>query len=195
MKLATCKFKSTSPYSQGRYFNKTDIPEKPKESHDDYEQRTWRNRCHVTEKGNIIIPGIQFCNSLKMAAGYLSIKVPGKKGQLYTKHFGAGVLVVDPGIILPEMKATVPGEWVHVPSDGRPGGRVRVPKCFPKIEHWEGTVPFIILDDLITEDIFGQVVKASGDFIGVGRWRPINRGLYGRFKLVNMKWEENYNAA
>ncbi len=186
MKTVVCELESTSPYSQGRY-HKT--PKQAKELDAAYEERTWRERCHVDTKGFIIIPPMSFCNSLKEAAKYLSLQIPGKGKQTWTKHFASGVLVMEP-VTLPVLKEKVEPEWVFVPSDGRPGGSSRVEKCFPVVRSWKGKVTYYILDDIITEEVFLQVLEASGNLIGIGRFRPANRGYYGRFKVNSITWAD-----
>lgn len=186
MKLAEASLESMSVYSQGRYI---DAPKLAKELPNDFEKRIWRERCHSSAEGQIFIPPMQFANSLKEAAKYLNLQVQGQGKRTWTKNFEAGVLVTDP-LYLKEMKDTVKGEWVLVPSDGRRGGGTRVPKCFPIIEKWTGVVTYWIADDLITQDIFKQVLEASGRLIGIGRFRPRNLGYYGRFSIKNLKWSE-----
>jgi hypothetical protein len=48
-----------------------------------------------------------FKNCLAEIAKYLSLQIPGKGKTTYTKHFEAGVMVLD-GLALPERKDTVP---------------------------------------------------------------------------------------
>lgn len=179
MKLAVTELKSASAYSQSR---KYDIPKLPKELPKAYEERTWRERCHVTENDQIFIPPMAFANTLKEAAKYLSIQIPGMGKSTYTKHFESGVMVVDP-LLLPITKDNVKGEWLFVPSDGKRGGGRRVDKCFPVIPQWQGKVTWYIFDDIITEDIFRQVLETAGNIIGIGRFRPRNMGYYGRFTV------------
>ncbi len=186
MKLAECKLESATPYSQGRYYKTEKLP---KELDAAYEERTWRERCHVNKDGLIIIPPMAFTNSLKEAARYLSLPIPGKNKQTFTKNFEAGVLVSEP-LVLPIRKDEVLPEWLFVPSDGRRGGGRRVEKCFPLIPEWKGTVLFHILDDIITKDIFEKVLLTSGSLIGIGRFRPRNMGYYGRFTCKKMDWVE-----
>ena len=184
MKIATAKLESVSPYSQGRYY-KADKLER--ELPGDYEERTWRERCHVDGNGRIFIPPMAFANSLKEAAKYLSISVPGKGKSTFTKNFEAGVLVSEP-LLLDVDKDTIKGEWVFCPSDGRRGSGSRVEKCFPYVLEWSGEVSYYILDDIITEDVFRQVLGTSGQLIGIGRFRPRNLGYYGRFKVNGVDW-------
>src|SRR3989344_5417066 len=97
MKRAIAQLKSSSRYSQSC---KTQSIKGDREKHNDYEERTWRERCHVTEDGHIFIPPMAFANSLKEAAKYLSIQVPGQGKATYTKNFEAGVMVLEP-LVLP----------------------------------------------------------------------------------------------
>jgi hypothetical protein len=187
MKIAICKLKSTSPYSQGRYH---ETPELPKELKKDYEVRTWREKLHyLPETGRVFIPPMSFAVSLKEAAKYLNIQIPGKGKSTYTKNFDSGVMVTEP-LVLTIKKDEVECENVFVPADGRRGGTSRVMKSFPLIRSWEGTVTYFILDDIITEDVFRRVLEASGNLIGVGRFRPRNCGYYGRFEILDIKWNE-----
>lgn len=192
MRIARAQLESIAPYSQSRFY----AMENPKlsrssgsttESGADYEERTWRDRVHVNEAGNIVIPPMAFKNCIAEIAKYLGVQIPGKGKSTYTKHFEAGVMVLE-GLTLPETKATVEGEWLHVPSDGRRGGPKRVPKCFPVIRKWSGDVTFHVLDDVITADVFEQHLRDAGNFIGIGRFRPRNNGYYGRFKVNKVAW-------
>jgi hypothetical protein len=185
MRTAIAMLQSVSPYSQGKHYN---VPKLEKESPADYEQRTWRERCHSDANGNMTIPPMAFKNCLSDAAKYLSIQVQGKGKSTYTKHFVAGVLVTEP-LVLPIKVKDVPGQWVFVPSDGKRGGGKRVEKCFPVIQEWSGAVEFHILDETITKDVFTRHLEEAGKFIGIGVFRPINNGYFGRFKIEKLEWK------
>lgn len=183
MKTFTAHLKSASVYSQSRHY---DVPKLDRELAKDYEARTWRERLHTDAEGMVFIPPMAFKNSLAEAAKFMSVQIPGKGKSTFTKHFEAGVLVMDP-LPLGVHKDDVPGEWLFVPSDGRRGSGSRVDKCFPYIAEWEGYVEFHILDEIITEDVFRQHLEAAGRFIGIGRFRPRNNGYYGRFSVEGIK--------
>jgi hypothetical protein len=184
MKRAIVKLKSVSRYSQSASIQS---PKKERETPEAYEERTWRERCHATaDTGNIFIPPMAFANSLKDAAKYLSIPI--KQQQTYTKNFESGVMVLDP-VVLPQKRDEVLGETIFVPSNGKQGGGTRVWKTFPYVDSWSGTVEYIIVDDIITESVFTRVLIASGTLIGIGRFRPRNRGYYGRFKVESVAWQ------
>jgi hypothetical protein len=190
MKTALVEIESVSPYSQSRFH---DTPKRDKELPDEHEQRTWRERCHTTEDGNIFIPPMAFKNSIQEAAKYLSLKVKGKGQATWTKHFEAGILVTD-GLTLPEKKDDIAGEWFFMNADGKRGSGTRVKRCYPVVPKWSGKVTFYILDDQITEDIFRYHLEQAGNLIGIGRFRPRNGGFYGRFKVLSVKWVEQKAA-
>ena len=186
MKKAIVKLKSVSPHGQSRYHQTEKLPQ---ELPSDYETRTWRERAHVTSDGHVFIPGTMFANSLREAAKYLSLPIKGKGKATYTKHFDSGIMVID-NLKLPVKKEELKSVTVFVPSDGRRGSGNRVLKTFPIVHEWEGTVEYIIIDDIITAEIFEQVIRASGQLIGIGYFRPRNRGYYGRFEVQGIQWIE-----
>lgn len=185
MKIAKVRLKSISPYSQSRHYEAEKLP---KELAKDYESRTWRERLHVNDDGDVYIPPMSFKNCLSEAAKFLGLQIPGKGKSTYTKHFEAGVLVTD-ALTLGIQANDVKGEWLFVPSDGVRGSGKRVNKCFPIIHEWEGEVTFFVLDETITEDVFTTVLKQAGAFIGIGRFRPRNNGFYGRFNVESVQWQ------
>jgi len=183
MKTFRTVLESVSPYSQSRPF----ASKKPRdETHDEFEERCWRERVHVDAKGMAFIPPMVFKNCLSEAAKYKSIQIAGKGKATYTKHFEAGVLTVEP-VPLNIALADVQGERIFVPSDGRRGGSTRVYKTFPVFQSWKGTIDWLIFDELINEDVFQEHLADAGQFIGVGRFRPRNNGYYGRFKVTKFE--------
>lgn len=184
MKTAIVSLQSISPYSQSRHY---DVAKLSKENPRDYEIRTWRERMHINTEGNVFIPPMVFKNCLSEAAKFLGLQIPGKGKSTYTKHFEAGILIMDP-VQLPDKKESVQGEWLFVPSDGIRGSGKRVEKCFPVIHQWSGSVTVYVLDETITEDVFLHHFKEAGNFIGIGRFRPRNNGFYGRFQVKGVTW-------
>ena len=175
-----------SPYSQSRYHA---TPKGKKEGANDYEERTWRNKCHVNGNGNVIIPPSVFKGCLQEAAKYLSIQIPGKGKATYTKHFEAGVAVARP-MDLGVKPEDARGNWILANANGRPGPGSRVPRCFPTFDKWSGDVEFEIFDETVTEEVFLDHLKQAGIFIGIGQHRPRNRGYFGRFRFTKCSWEK-----
>jgi hypothetical protein len=130
-------------------------------------------------------------NCIRESAKFLTIQIPGKGKATYTKHFASGIVVIN-DIILPILKENLSGQEVHVPADGMPGGTKRVMKKFPIVHNWKGEFTVMIGDDTITSEVFEQVIHNAGLLIGLGTFRPRNRGDHGRFKVVDMQWSEKY---
>lgn len=184
MKTYIARLKSSSPYSQGRHYSKNDVPPLEKEGADAYEKRTWRNRLHVMD-GEVYIPPMAFKNCLAEAAKFLSMQIPGKGKATYTKHFEAGVMVMDP-VMLGIRAADVQSEALFVPASGKRGDGKRVERVFPFLPSWEGEVTITVIDETITRDVLQAHLVEAGKLIGIGRFRPRNNGFYGRFKVVSL---------
>jgi hypothetical protein len=188
--MITCvaHLKSASPYSQSRFHN---TPQKAKEGNGQkYEERTWREKCHYNEEGNIFIPPTQFSFALTETAGKLGVTVPGKKGNpTYKKYFLGGILVIDP-IVLPEKKDTVTGEWFYCHVSGARNTNKRVLRCFPMIYSWEGDLTVYITDLTITPDVLLQHLTECGQSGGVGRYRPACGGTNGRFSVEKFEYSQ-----
>jgi len=192
MKTIVVKIRGTSPVSFSRYYAQ-DVPKQPRETDQDYEERTWRNRVHARPDGSIFIPAFAFKNCLDNASKYQGKQIPGKGRSTYVKHFVSGVIVREP-LVLKAKKDQVQGEWRHVPADGQPGGAKRVLKCFPVIPEWGGDVVFTVIDEIITLDVIKEHLDIAGQFIGIGSFRAQNRGIYGRF-IVEKISETNARKA
>ena len=184
MKIAECTLTSLSPYCQGKPYT---VDKLPKELAVDYEERTWRERCHADKDGQVFIPPMALSNNIKNAAGFDPISITGRGKSTYTKHFVSGIMCSDP-LLLDIHKDEIEGYWMFVPSDGKRGGGTRVWKCFPRVLEWSGKMTYYILDDIITEDIFAQVIGTGGNLIGIGSHRVQNGGYYGRFKVDHIEW-------
>ncbi len=184
MKVATVVLESVSPYSQNRHHEE---PYLEKELPKDYEKRTWRKKLHTDENGIVFIPPMAFKICLSEAAAYLGIKIPGQAAKTYTNKFKAGLLINE-AVILGIKAEDVQGECIFMPVGSKKNAG-RVDKWFPVIPKWSATVTFYILDETITEDVFREHLDQAGKFIGIGRFRPLNNGLYGRFKIVSLTWK------
>jgi hypothetical protein len=184
VKTAIAHLKSISPYSQSRAHQADKLN---RETGEEYEERTWREKCHVDSAGYITIPPMAFKQGLDRAAQMLGLQIPGKGKTTYTKFFLSGVMCIDP-LTLPEKAETVRGERIHANVDGKRGSGKRVFRTFPCIDEWRGNVTFHVIADEITQDVFERVLAQSGSFVGIGRFRPENGGYFGRFKIEKVEW-------
>jgi hypothetical protein len=184
MKSYVVSLKSQSPMAQSRFYT-PEFPKQSKETADAYEERTWKNRLHI-ESGKVVITPFMLRNSLNNAAKFLGKQIPGKGKSTYTKHFNAGIFITDSlntGVSIEDVKRLS----LHVPSDGIAGGTKRVIKHFPVVENWSGKVKIIVLDETITKEVLLEHLQQAGLFIGLGAFRPINRGNLGRFEVLSLE--------
>jgi hypothetical protein len=87
--------------------------------------------------------------------------------------------------------ATVPIVTISANADGVRGSGKRVLRRFPLIASWEASFDVFILDPIITEDVFREMVEIAGMFIGIGRFRPEKGGTNGRFRIKSLAWSDN----
>jgi hypothetical protein len=186
MRIATATLSSISPYSQSRAHESEKLN---RETPDAHEARTWREKCHTNGDGNVYIPPMAFKMAVDKAASMLGLQIPGRGKATYTKFFLSGVICLDP-LVLPDKKDTVRGERIHANADGKRGSGKRVWRTFPVVDRWEGTVQFTLFADEIVPDVFEQVLKQSGVYVGIGRFRPENGGTNGRFKVDKVVWKQ-----
>lgn len=184
MRIAMVSIEGISTYGQSKYI---ESPRKEKETAADWERRCWRERMHVNENGYVFIPPMAFKKSITRAAQMNPMQIPGRGKATYTKHFLAGILVLEP-LMLPHKAMDVSGQWLFIPANARSSDRVW--KCFPYINDWGGDVIFHVLDDTITPPVFKRHIVEAGEFVGLGFFRPERGGYWGRFKVKNIEWEE-----
>lgn len=187
MRLVTAKIKSDAPYSPSRAFQSE---RGPSETHEAFDRRCYKEHALTDANGTILIPGVAFKKALHEAAKFLGRKIPGKRGATWTKHFQSGILVlndVSTGVNVDDADAVD----VYCHSDGKPGGNSgRVWRRFPAVNQWSAEVRFAVIDDTITNDEFEFTLEKAGLLIGVGRWRPANGGMNGRFVVESVKWDD-----
>jgi hypothetical protein len=185
MKTVFAHIRGVSPLGQSAAIQST---RNTGETHDAFEERTWRERMHVDEKGVVFIPPMAVKNMLSDCARFLSETVPGKGKATYTKHFEAGVMVVTPPT-LGVKAADVQGLRLFVPADGKKGGGKRVWKTFPYMPKWEADLEIILLDPVLMDkpEKVREYLEHAGKFIGLGFFRPRNGGFFGRFEVTTFR--------
>lgn len=187
IRVCTASLVSLSPYSQsaGHLTPKAHA----KETADEYEVRTWREKATVNADGIVSIPGFGLKQCLDAAAKRLSMKIPGKRNATYTKHFAGGILLPDL-VPLGMTKEELEGQTLFVNSDGIRGSGKRVWRTFPLIKSWSADVAFHVIDAEITRDVFERHLREAGMFVGIGRFRPEKGGTNGRFKVAATQWAD-----
>lgn len=186
MKKCIVHLESNAPYTQSRMHHEAKLN---KESGADYEERTWRNKAHVTPDGFVFIPSISFKMALDRAGAMLSMKIEGRGKATYTKHFLAGVIIPD-DLRLPLKIDDVTKLSINANADGKRGSGTRVVRHFPQIPKWFGFLECYVVDDTITPPVFEKHMKEAGLVVGIGQYRPERGGNNGRFRCVEFAWSD-----
>lgn len=160
------------------------------ESKDGHEKRRWREKAHVTEDGEVYIPGVSFKLALDETAQLLNEKIPGKGNQTYSLQFASGTVAmsdVSLGVNIADVK---PVE-IFAHANGKRGPGTRVPRFFPYIPKWRGELHMRIFNDSIPEEVFERFFKQAGLLAGIGRGRPITKSPSGngRFRPLSFNWQ------
>jgi len=185
-RTVTATLVGISAYSQSKAH---DTPFLEKESHEDHDIRTWREKAHYDPKTReVFMPPMGMKMAIAEAAKRLSIKIPGKRSATYTKNFMSGVIAPEPirlGVTVDDLQS----EAVFCNADGIRGSGKRVMRRFPIVPAgWKATATLMIIDDEIPQDVFLRCWMEAGNLIGVGRFRPEKGGYLGRFEVKNVKW-------
>lgn len=189
---ALVTIKGTAPLSQSHMHAE---PWLEGEGFEDYEKRTWRSKMNtnILDDGTttMVIPGFAFQRALVEGAKFTKKQIAGHGRSTWTKRFESGIVVMGDASLGVDPKNVKP---IVLPmnSDGRRGGGKRVIKWLPQIPAgWQCTFEITILDPMITEEIFLEMVRASGQFNGLGQFRPAQGGMNGRFIVTNLQWADN----
>lgn len=185
MRSVRVTLESTTPYSQSRQHETLALD---KEGKDEYEKRTWREKCSYDSHGEVYIPAMAFKQALDAAAKKLGQQIPGKGKSTYTKFFVSDV-ICNGNVPLGVTKDDVDMVRISANVDGIRGSGKRVWRQFPVIQHWSADVEFTIMDDTVTKKVFEETLSVAGQSVGIGRFRPEKGGLNGRFKLVKTNWQ------
>jgi len=113
------------------------------ESAHDYELRIWRERTHCDEKtGECFIHGKMFMHALEYTAAKLRVQIEDRKGKRWRNVFKFGVFC--PGhLMLGISKADLEEFQLNMATQC---GKYRpVPKRFPIVHSWSGSIEFCCL--------------------------------------------------
>lgn len=186
MTIRTCTAQITgiSTYSPSGFV--TD--ERPKGvTYDEWEEKIWQKKAHYDREGFVVVPLMGFKKAIASAARLTPRKMTGRK--TFNDAFKTSILLTEP-LRLPLTAMDLRSEAFLCSSTGDSrgvGGRVM--RRFPMIDDWGGKLTFYVTMPEIPERIFETYLAEAGQFIGVGRFRPENGGVNGRFRVNAVRWD------
>lgn len=191
MSVAEISLYGLSPMTQSRQHND---PRLQSENHEDYDLRTWRSKLNVEERdgvNTIVIPAHGMQQAIAAGAKYSKRQIPGQGKATWTAKFTSGIMLLDsPALNIDP--ASVGHITISANADGVRGSGKRVPRRFPYIPRgWTTKFQCYILDPIITEIVFHEMLDIAGMFIGVGQFRPEKGGSNGRFRVEALRWDDN----
>ncbi|MDQ0510910.1 hypothetical protein [Ancylobacter amanitiformis] len=187
---ATVTLKSMSPYSQSYDHG---LPMLKGEDKGDYDRRNFMSKAHFNAAGHLVIPAVAIHQALVAAAKYSKRQIPGQGKATWTAKFKSGLILaedIDTGI----PRSEVGFIDVKCDSKGMTGAQksTTVTRRFPQVPSWSARFDIWIVDPIITEEVFREMVDIAGLFVGIGRWRPeMSGGMNGRFSLAGLEWHDN----
>lgn len=191
--IATLTISGMTPMTHS---HQHDSPKLEGEGAEDYDKRTWRNKLNTSDDGStIVIPAHGLHQCIAAAAKYSKRQIPGQGKATWTAKFTAGIMLMDhPRLEIDP--STVSSVTISANADGIRGSGKRVTRRFPVIPAgWSSTFDIYILDPIITEQVFKEMIELAGIFIGLGQFRPQNGGTNGRFRLDKLVWTDNRQIA
>jgi hypothetical protein len=186
MYRATVTIRGIAPLSQSRQ-HYTEFLDG--ESHEEYDRRTWREKCNYDKNGVVFVPAMAFKQALDVAAKRLEIPDPDNKRAKMTKNFISDVICED-HLSLGLKKDDMPSISINANVDGVRGSGKRVRRQFPQTPEWGGKTSFLVVESKIKPEMFEKVIRYAGRSIGVGQFRPEKGGINGRFEVVKVEYTE-----
>lgn len=183
--LVRFKIKSNGPISFNKYVSPEEFPKKQGENAQDWSFRTWQEKAHFDHEGTVVLHPMMIKNALVNAAKYRGEKVPGQRMKTWTKYFQSAVL-------LPDSIRLTMGDAPITRDDLKPdvvlsgNADKKIPAKFPLLTQWEAQGDLYVLDDTIKIDDLKRHLQTAGLFIGIGKFRVGNGGMYGRFEVEDV---------
>lgn len=128
------------------------------------------------DKDGFYIPSEHFIGAFINAGAMVKSKVGNSKKSM--KNIVAGMFQIK------EPKLRLPNNYViDKRSAVNRNIKARIITIRPKWEKWSCSFTLMVDNDTITKETIEQIITYSGQYIGIGSFRPTNNGMFGRFKL------------
>lgn len=185
--IYTVKIEGVTPYMQHRMDdvkleewekNRKQIIERPDLNQEDLRRAEFH--CFRNKDGNCYIPSDHLRMAFINGGTYLKSKVGTRTKSM--KGIIAAVMQINPEQI------TVPDyDEVDKRSAVNKNVKARVMVIRPKWSKWEAEFDMILDNATLTKEMLSELVSVTGNYVGIGSYRPTNNGYFGRFKLIDIK--------
>lgn len=136
--------------------------------------------CYRNAAGQCFIPAEQLRIAFINGGTYLKSKVGSRTKSM--KGIIAAILQINPEEIqLPDY------DLIDKRSAVNKNIKARVMVIRPKWSLWDAEFEMILDNGTITKEMITELVTVTGNYVGIGSYRPTNNGYFGRFKLVDIQ--------
>lgn len=179
--------KGLTPYMQHRMDdqkleqwekNRKHIIERPEVSHEDAVRAEYH--CYRNQDGKCYIPADQLRMALINGGGYLKSKV-GTKTKSMKSIIAAMFMVTPEEILLPDY------DVIDKRSAVNRNVKARVITVRPKWNEWQAVFTMEVGEKSVTRETITELIQTTGNYVGIGSYRPTNNGSFGRFELIELK--------
>ncbi len=185
--IYTIKIDGLTPYMQHRMDdvkldewekNRKHIIERPDINQADLTRAEFH--CYRNISGKCYIPAEQLRIAMINGGGYLKSKVGTRTKSM--KGIIAAVLQINPEeIILPDY------DIIDKRSAVNKNIKARVMVVRPKWLKWEAEFDMVLDNGTLTKELLIELVTVTGNYVGIGSYRPTNNGYFGRFTLKDIQ--------
>lgn len=130
---------------------------------------------HIDSKGGYFIPADHFRMSMIEGGKMVKGKVGGATKSM--ANVVAGMFIINQDIPMPKWDVIDKRSAVNRNIKGR------VIVIRPKWLTWSATFELMVDEDTITNEMISAIIRNAGKYIGIGSYRPQNKGQFGRFEI------------
>jgi hypothetical protein len=185
--IYTITIEGLTPYMQHRMDdvkleewekNRKQIIERPEINQEEFKRAEFH--CYRNTEGKCYIPAEQLRIAMINGGTYLKSKVGTKTKSM--KGIIAAVLQINPEeILLPDY------DVIDKRSAVNKNIKARIMVIRPKWLTWQAEFKMILDNGTLTKEMVTELINVTGNYVGIGSYRPTNNGYFGRFKLVDIK--------
>lgn len=158
--------------------NRKHIIERPDVAHEDAVRAEYH--CYRNQEGKCFIPADQLRMAFINGGSYLKSKVGTKTKSM--KSIIAAMFMVNPDeIIMPDY------DMIDKRSAVNRNVKARIICIRPKWTNWNAAFTVEIGEKTITKETITELISTTGNYVGIGSYRPTNNGSFGRFELTELK--------
>lgn len=158
--------------------NRRHIIERPEVAHEDAIRAEYH--CYRNSEGKCYIPADQIRMGLINGGGYLKSKV-GVKTKSMKSIIAALFMVTPDEVLMPDY------DQIDKRSAVNRNVKARIITVRPKWSTWSASFTLEIGEKSITKETITELITTTGNYVGIGSYRPTNNGSFGRFELTDLK--------